>query len=103
MTAVPSIDPALTKMLDPGEFLHEQLAEVSPDLMRELLRRSSTRCLVPTPTPCAAAPTTPGGTVALSHCGKLAQQIFLPAASRRVSNGAVRPWKSVQGDLPGRG
>ncbi len=41
------------------------------------------------------------GTVALSHCGKVAQQIFLPAASRRVSNGAIRPWKSVQGDLLG--
>ncbi len=37
MTAVPSIDPALTKTLDPGEFLHEQLAQASPDLMRELL------------------------------------------------------------------
>ncbi len=37
MTAVPSIDLALTKSLDPGEFLHEQLAQASPDLMRELL------------------------------------------------------------------
>ena len=37
MTAGTSIDPALTKTLDPGEFLHEQLAQASPDLMRELL------------------------------------------------------------------
>ena len=37
MTAVPSIDPALAKTLDPGEFLHEQLAQASPDLMRQLL------------------------------------------------------------------
>ncbi|NYD42077.1 transposase-like protein [Nocardioides panaciterrulae] len=37
MTAGPSIDPALTTMLDPGEFLHEQLAQAFPDLMRELL------------------------------------------------------------------
>ncbi len=32
MTAVPSIDPALTKTLDPGEFLHEQLAQASAGL-----------------------------------------------------------------------
>ena len=37
MTAAASIDPALTKTLDPGEFLHDQLAQASPDLMRELL------------------------------------------------------------------
>ncbi len=37
MTAGTSIDPALTKTLNPGEFLHEQLAQASPDLMRELL------------------------------------------------------------------
>src|SRR5579875_1810448 len=37
MTATPSIDPAPTKTLDPGEFLHEQLAQASPDLMRQLL------------------------------------------------------------------
>jgi len=40
MTAGPSInqiDPALIKTLEPGEFLHEQLAQASPDLMRELL------------------------------------------------------------------
>ena len=37
MTAGISIDPALTKTLDPGEFLHEQFAQASPDLMRELL------------------------------------------------------------------
>jgi putative transposase len=39
MTAGPSIDPAQisTRTLDPGEFLHEQLAQASPDLMRELL------------------------------------------------------------------
>ena len=40
MTAGPSInqiDPALMKTLEPGEFLHEQLAQASPDLMRELL------------------------------------------------------------------
>lgn len=37
MTAGTSIDPALTKTLDPGEFLHEQLAQASPDLMRDLL------------------------------------------------------------------
>ena len=37
MTAGTSIDPALAKTLDPGEFLHEQLSQASPDLMRELL------------------------------------------------------------------
>ncbi len=37
MTATPSIDPALTRTLDPGEFLHDQLAQAPPDLMRELL------------------------------------------------------------------
>ena len=40
MTAMPSInpnDPALAKTLDAGEFLHEQLAQASPDLMRGLL------------------------------------------------------------------
>ncbi len=37
MTATPSIDPALTRTLDPGEFLHDQLAQASLDLMRELL------------------------------------------------------------------
>jgi len=37
MTALPIIDLALTKSLDPGEFLHEQLGQASPDLMRELL------------------------------------------------------------------
>jgi putative transposase len=37
MTAGTSIDPALTKTLDPGEFLHERLSQASPDLMRELL------------------------------------------------------------------
>src|SRR4051794_21418110 len=37
MTAGTSIDPALVKTLDPGEFLHDQLAQASPDLMRELL------------------------------------------------------------------
>ena len=40
MTASSSINqvgPALIKTLDPGEFLHEQLAQASPDLMRELL------------------------------------------------------------------
>jgi transposase-like protein len=37
MTAVSSIDPTLAKSLDPGEFLHDQLAQASPDLMRELL------------------------------------------------------------------
>jgi putative transposase len=29
MTAGTSIDPALTKTLDPGEFLHEQLSQPS--------------------------------------------------------------------------
>lgn len=28
---------ATAKTLEPGEFLHEQLAQASPDLMRELL------------------------------------------------------------------
>ena len=37
MTATPGIDPALTRTLDPGEFLHDQLAQASLDLMRELL------------------------------------------------------------------
>ncbi len=37
MTAGPSIDPAVATTLDPGEFLHEQLAQASPDLMRDLL------------------------------------------------------------------
>jgi len=37
MTATPNIDPALTRTLDPGEFLHDQLAQASPDLMREPL------------------------------------------------------------------
>lgn len=44
MTAGPSIDPALTnatatspRTLEAGEFLHEQLAQASPDLMRGLL------------------------------------------------------------------
>ena len=37
MTATPGIDPALTRTLDPGEFLHDQLAQASPDLMREPL------------------------------------------------------------------
>jgi putative transposase len=40
MTAAPSIDPTdptAGKTLDAGEFLHEQLAQASPDLMRELL------------------------------------------------------------------
>jgi putative transposase len=37
MTAVSSIDPSLGKTLDPSEFLHDQLAQASPDLMRELL------------------------------------------------------------------
>jgi transposase-like protein len=33
----PEIDRALAKTLDPGEFLHEQLAQASPDLLRDLL------------------------------------------------------------------
>jgi len=33
MTAAPSINPGL----DPAAFLHDQLAQASPDLMRELL------------------------------------------------------------------
>ena len=41
MTAVPSIDPALAtwfdRTLDPDGYLHDQLAQASPDLMRELL------------------------------------------------------------------
>jgi putative transposase len=37
MTATPSIDPALANTLEAGEFLHDQLAQASPDLMRELL------------------------------------------------------------------
>lgn len=44
MTAGPSIDPAMTsatvtspRTLEAGEFLHDQLAQASPDLMRDLL------------------------------------------------------------------
>ena len=40
MTAGPSIDPADVasgRTLEAGEFLHEQLAQASPDLMRGLL------------------------------------------------------------------
>lgn len=36
-SSINQVDPALIKTLDPGEFLHEQLAQASPDLMRELL------------------------------------------------------------------
>jgi transposase-like protein len=37
MTAISSIDPARAKTLDPAEFLHDQLSQASPDLMRQLL------------------------------------------------------------------
>src|SRR5689334_22081897 len=39
MTAAPSIDHGLNVGLDPAQFLHEHLAQASPDLMRELLTR----------------------------------------------------------------
>ena len=40
MTAGPSIDPtdlAAGRTLEAGQFLHDQLAQASPDLMRDLL------------------------------------------------------------------
>lgn len=41
------------------------------------------------------------GTVALSHRGWRAQQILLPVASRRVSNGAIMPSKPLPRDALG--
>ena len=83
MTAGPSINPMLRPY---AEFLHEQLAQASPDLMRELLATFIDALLsAPRPTRCAAPATAPAARSGSTAATATGTATWTPGSARSTS------------------